>query len=134
MSATIHRAICIFVIQKSSKAGCSLSYFLTPSSASSSSSSRMELGSSQMWMEKLYNSSCWVLSWHNPTKTYIGEFEFLEQETYLKPNIMLPKFIRTDSSAREGKRNAIGIFFNHQWNWLLIISLFITNKTGTSMF
>lgn len=67
-----------------------------------------------MWMEKLYNSSCWVLSWHNPTKTYIGEFEFLEQETYLKPDIKLPKFIRTDSSAREDKKNGIGYFFYHK--------------------
>lgn len=46
-----------------------------------------------------HNLSCWVLSWHNPTKTYIWEFEFLEQETS-EADIMLPKFIRTDSSIR----------------------------------
>lgn len=46
-----------------------------------------------------------VLSFHNPAKADIGEFEFSEQQTYLKLGLMLPKLTRTDSSANKDRKN-----------------------------
>lgn len=71
---------------------------------------RMELISSQIRMGKVCNSSCWFLSLCNPAKTDVGEFELLEQQTYLKLGLIFPKLTKADYSTRKDKKNEMGSF------------------------
>lgn len=119
---TVKLLLLLFLLLQPCSSSSSLPSF---SSFPFSSSFRMELISSQIRMRKVCNSSCWFLSLCNPGKTDVGEFELLEQQTYLKLGLIFPKLTKADYSTRKDKKNEMGSF-DHGWSWLLIIPLFTT--------